>query len=444
MASYHLSVKTVKRSTGRSAVAAVAYRAGERLECVREGRVHDYTRKQGVAECFIVAPDEAPGWAQDRDALWNAVEARETRRNSVTAREWELALPGEVDDAARRALAQDFAQALVARYGVVADVAVHTPHRDGDQRNHHAHILTTTREIGAEGLGAKTRILDAAKTGGAEIAEMRALWAGMQNRALERAELEARVDHRSLEAQREAALDHGDELAAMELDRDPEIKLGPSANAMERKAMRAAEFVGADYTPVTDRGAQNHQRRQQRDLLGDLRVRAERAREAYEAARAQEASRLSAAVDAAKALFADPAESFAREFDAAWQDQEDTRQRAIEEERERERRALEEAQARERLRLLAEEKARFIEETAQSWEGSRQVTDPMAAKEWQDKLVAQAHRAAEHYGIDFDDLAAPINVRANEIRDERIEQEKQREIEREQNHSRHSGPSHGL
>lgn len=445
MASYHLSVKTVKRSTGRSAVAAAAYRAGERLACEREGRVHDYTRKQGVADCFIVSPADTPGWARDRDALWNAVETRETRRNSVTAREWELALPSELDDVARAELARDFAQALVARYGVACDVAVHAPHRDGDQRNHHAHILTTTREIGAEGLGAKTRILDAAKTGGAEIAEMRALWAGMQNRALERAELEARVDHRSLEAQREAALDHGDELAAMELDRDPEIKLGPSANAMERKAMRAAEIVGADYMPVTDRGAQNNQRRQQRDLLGELRARAERARDAYEAARAQEASRLSAAVDAAKALFADPAVAdFAREFDAAWQDQEAARQHAIEEERERERRALEEAQARERLRLLEEEKARFIEEIAQGWEASRQVVDREAREEQQDGLIARVEHAAERYGVDHDDLVDPINVRANEIRDERIEQEKQREIEREQAHSRHSGPSHGL
>ena len=101
MASYHLSVKTIKRSAGRSATAAAAYRSASVIECDREGRMHDYTAKRGVEACFILAPDDAPEWAQDRAALWNAAEARETRSNSVTAREWELALPSELSDAAR-------------------------------------------------------------------------------------------------------------------------------------------------------------------------------------------------------------------------------------------------------------------------------------------------------------------------------------------------------
>ena len=96
MASYHLSVKTVKRSAGRSATAAAAYRSASVIECDREGRMHDYTAKRGVEACFILAPDDAPEWAQDRAALWNAAEARETRSNSVTAREWELTLPSEI------------------------------------------------------------------------------------------------------------------------------------------------------------------------------------------------------------------------------------------------------------------------------------------------------------------------------------------------------------
>ena len=114
--------------------------------------MHDYTAKRGVEACFILAPDDAPSWAQDRAALWNAAEARETRSNSVTAREWELALPSEISDAARIEIARAFAQQLVERYGVAADVAIHAPHREGDQRNHHAHILTTTRVLSAEGL----------------------------------------------------------------------------------------------------------------------------------------------------------------------------------------------------------------------------------------------------------------------------------------------------
>lgn len=302
MASYHLSVKTVKRSGGRSATAAAAYRSGTVIACEREGRVHDYTAKRGVQDCFILAPEGAPDWVQERAALWNAAEARESRSNSVTAREWELALPSELTDADRVALARDFAQTLVARYGVVADVAVHAPHTEGDQRNHHVHILTTTRVMAPDGLGAKTRILDAAKTGGVEIEAMRAVWAGLQNRALELAGTEERVDHRSLEAQREAALEAGDELAAEVLDRAPEVKLGPAVNAMERRAQREAAAQGRDYVPVTVRGAAVYSARKARALVAELRERVEELRAAYALAREQGEGRIPAGLAALRAL----------------------------------------------------------------------------------------------------------------------------------------------
>jgi MobA/MobL family len=134
----------------------------------------------------------------------------------------------------------------VDRYGVGAGVAIHAPHREGDQRNHHAHILTTTRVLSAEGLTDKTRILDTASTSGPEIEAMRGVWAELHNHALELARQEERVDHRSLEVQREEALSLGDTLQAEKLDREPELKLGPAANAIERRVQLAAEVEGRD------------------------------------------------------------------------------------------------------------------------------------------------------------------------------------------------------
>ncbi|KHQ49794.1 MobQ family relaxase [Mameliella alba] len=304
MASYHLSVKTIKRSAGRSATAAAAYRVGERIECQREGRVHDYTRKQGIEETFILAPKDAPDWATDRSRLWNEVEASETRRNSVTAREWELALPSEISAEDRSQITRDFAQELVSRYGVAVDVAIHAPHREGDQRNHHAHVLTSTRKLEPEGFTAKTRVLDSAKTGGVEIEQMRGLWAELQNRALERAGEVERVDHRSLEKQREAALEKGDELKAEELDRDPELKLGPAANSMERRAKAMAERQGREYKPVTERGAVVHAARQARAAFREMRARLELARETYGIEREAGQGRVSAGLAALRAATA--------------------------------------------------------------------------------------------------------------------------------------------
>ncbi|MDR7127615.1 MobQ family relaxase [Pseudotabrizicola sp. 4114] len=302
MASYHLSVKTIKRSAGRSATAAAAYRSASVIECDREGRMHDYTAKRGVETCFILAPNDAPDWAQDRAALWNAAEARETRSNSVTAREWELALPSEIPDAARIDIARAFAQALVDRYGVAADVAIHAPHREGDQRNHHAHILTTTRVMSAEGLTEKTRILDAASTGGPEIETMRGYWAGLQNHALELAGQEERVDHRSLEVQREEALSLGDNMRAEELDREPELKLGPAANAIERRAQLVAEAEGREYEPLTQRGARVHAVRQAKVMFTEMRERLELARDAWAEAREEGHGHVSAGLAALRAV----------------------------------------------------------------------------------------------------------------------------------------------
>ncbi|OYV99623.1 MAG: hypothetical protein B7Z58_18270 [Acidiphilium sp. 37-64-53] len=233
MASYHLSAKAVSRSTGRSAVGAAAYRSGERLTNERDGVTHDYTRKGGVLSSFIVAPASAEAWASDRSGLWNRAEAAEARKDAKVAREYELALPAELSAPEREALARQFAEAVVERFGVVADVALHAPHREGDQRNWHAHILTTTRAANENGLGAKTRVLDSPKTSGAEVEALRELWAKQVNAALERARETARVDHRSF-ARRDAerGFDPRDRI------RPPGVHLGPAATAIERRAAR--------------------------------------------------------------------------------------------------------------------------------------------------------------------------------------------------------------
>ena len=312
MASYHLSVKTVQRSAGRSATAAIAYRTASRVVCEREGRVHDYRAKAGVEATLLLVPQDAPAWAHDRQALWKAAEARETRSNSVTAREWELALPAELDAEGRRVLVQGFAAELVARYGVAADVAIHAPHREGDQRNWHAHVLTTTRALTPEGLTDKTRVLDAKGTGGPEIEHMRARWAEMQNHTLERLGVDERVDHRSLAAQREAALAQGDEIRAETLDRPAEVKLGPVVSAIERREQREAEQEGRPYEPLTERGAQVHEARAAQSLLLELATvrealtramqeRVELARETYAQSREDGAHRVRAGLAALRA-----------------------------------------------------------------------------------------------------------------------------------------------
>ena len=250
MAIYHLAVKSVSRSTGRSSVAAAAYRSGDRLANDRDGLVHDYTGRGGVEASFIVTPEGAE-WAQDRSALWNAAEAAEKRKDAKTAREYELALPSELDADARRALVEAFAKDLSQRYGVAVDAAIHAPHDQGDDRNHHAHVLTTTRVVTADGLGAKTRQLDVRSTAAIEVEAVRESWASLVNQSLDRAGHIERVDHRSY--------------ARQGLAIEPMVKLGPAASAIERRAQRQMP-AGEKAQPVTLRGQFNELVRESRHL----------------------------------------------------------------------------------------------------------------------------------------------------------------------------------
>ena len=174
---------------------------------------------------------------------------------------------------------------------MAADVSIHAAGAsDGDRRNHHAHILVTTRRVGPEGLGAKTRELDVRQTSSQEIAAMRELWADMQNRALERQGAAERVDHRSLPERRREAETRGDAEAAAVLDRPAEQHMGPQATGMERRELREAVRDGRDYRPVTERGRQVHEARGVLGLLGQVRE----LRQRYGEARGQGASPLAA------------------------------------------------------------------------------------------------------------------------------------------------------
>jgi hypothetical protein len=254
MAIYHFDASVISRSKGRSATAASAYRAAERVRDARTGEVHDYTRKHGVEHTEILAPVHAPDWARDRSSLWNAVEDVERRRDAQVAREVRVALPSELTTAQNADLVRAFVQEQFVDRGMIADIALHAPGREGDQRNHHAHIMLTTREIGPEGFGAKNRDWNAKEL----LVDWRSSWAEHVNDTLERCHVHERVDHRTLEAQREEALErayaaerNGDARAhvaemsrAVELDRPPLPDVGARGWSMMRRGIA---------TPAADR-----------------------------------------------------------------------------------------------------------------------------------------------------------------------------------------------
>lgn len=254
MAIYHLHNKIISRADGRSSVGAAAYRAGERLTNERDGRVHDYTRKGNVEHSEIIAPDNAPEWAKNRETLWNEVEKNEKNIDAQLCRELEVALPAELTLEQQKELLRDFVKELVDQ-GAIIDAAIHNP-----PGNPHGHLLMTMRALDKNGQWMakqkKEYILDKngqkqydpiKKTYKCKTVKMtnwddpetlkkwRENWEKAVNRHLERAGHETRIDHRSLEAQG--------------IDREPQIHEG-RARVIQKKETQRGRSVELDRSRI--------------------------------------------------------------------------------------------------------------------------------------------------------------------------------------------------
>lgn len=258
MAIFRLQVTSITREDDRSSVGAAAYRAGEKLRDDRTNELYNHSRRRDVSHSEILLPAGLAGqnmeWASNRASLWNSVEQAETRKNARVAKEIEVTLPHELPAERRLALARSFSQEVADHYRVAVDLAVHEPRPAGDPRNHHAHLLLTTREVSPAGLGPKAgldmSIAERARLGlpnmSQEFTALRARWATLTNEALKAANIEARVDHRSL--------------AEQGVDREPRPHIPFAAHKIERagKYSDVAASIRADYeVRVQERAARS-------------------------------------------------------------------------------------------------------------------------------------------------------------------------------------------
>ena len=267
MAIYHFCIKIISRGKGKSAVAAYAYRSGEKIKNEYDGIVHDFTRKGGIAHTEILLPQNAPQEFSDRGILWNSVEKIEKSKNSQLAREIEIALPKELDREKQIELVRNYVKENFVDVGMCADIAIH----DKNDGNPHAHILLTMRPLNEDKTwGAKSKkeyILDEngekvkLKNGNYKTRkintvdwneqdkaeEWRKAWADITNRYLEENSIQDKVDHRSYQRQG--------------IEQIPTIHLGVSATQMEKKGI------------ATDRGNINREIRKQNRILQEIKLR---------------------------------------------------------------------------------------------------------------------------------------------------------------------------
>ena len=227
MAIFHLDFKIVKRSEGRSSVAKAAYHARCRIIDERTGDTYDYSRRNDLYGHCILAPVNAPAHiVKDSTALWNEVERVERQNNGQTARYFDVAIPAELKNDDKKKLVLEYCQKNFVDKGMIADIAFH----DLDSDNPHAHVMLTLKTIGSEGFGKKERSWNDRKMS----VLWRESWSAIANSYLADAGSSERIDHRSLQAQHEEAL----EKAAVALDNEEKALWLAKAAETNRPAMK--------------------------------------------------------------------------------------------------------------------------------------------------------------------------------------------------------------
>jgi len=219
MAIYHFSAKIISRANGSSALASAAYRSASRLYDERLDRHHDFSNKAGVVHSEVLLPEGAPEHLVDREKLWNAVEAAELRKDAQLSREVEFAIPRELDQVEGIRLARDFVEREFVARGMIADLNVHWDIRADGEPKPHAHVMLTLRDVDENGFGKKNRDWNRTDL----LEKWRERWAEHVNTRLAELDIDARVDHRSLEAQG--------------IDLDPQHKIGPAAARMAEQGL---------------------------------------------------------------------------------------------------------------------------------------------------------------------------------------------------------------
>ena len=224
MAIYHFSAKVISRASGSSALAAAAYRSASRLHDQRLDRDHDFSNKAGVVHSEVMLPDGAPDEWHDRERLWNDVEAAEVRKDAQLAREIEFAIPRELDQDEGIRLAREFVQRELVDRGMVADLNVHWDMGADGESKPHAHVMLGMREVRDDGFGAKVRDWNKTEL----LTHWREAWGTHVNARLAELNIDARIDHRSLEAQG--------------IDLEPQHKIGPAAARMAEQGLTSERF----------------------------------------------------------------------------------------------------------------------------------------------------------------------------------------------------------
>ncbi len=248
---YSMGAQIISRSSGRSAVAASAYRSAQKLRCQATGVLHDYTKKNDVIYSHILTPADTPSFLLDRENLWSEVERVEKRKDAQLARELRLSIPHQLSNAQAIELLNNWTKKVLVSRGMIADVAIHKP---TEGLNLHAHVMLTMRDIDRENqtFAKKNREWNSRDL----LLEMRESWAIACNEAAEHAGHSINWTHESLHTQRQEAIASGDYVSLCAKSYTPTTHEGLAATAMRKKLTLEAQKKGVQLIDLLEEKAE--------------------------------------------------------------------------------------------------------------------------------------------------------------------------------------------
>lgn len=207
MAIFHLSLRHISRSTGKTSVQSAAYITATSLYESRRSLKHNYSKRKIDIACYhTCTPVHAPKEYSEL-SVWDKLEDfedeyaverfpknlayRDRYLNSArTAMIFVVALPKELPDAKQKSLVDAFSTQHYVAKGLVVSYAIYN-----DEKNPHAQLQVSRRSVNDDGTfsWAKNREMCSKKA----ILETRTFWAELTNRYLEADGVDASITEKS-------------------------------------------------------------------------------------------------------------------------------------------------------------------------------------------------------------------------------------------------------
>lgn len=147
MKTVFMRVRNIGKSNNKSAIAASAYRSGNKMHDATTDKTYNYSNKKEVVYDTIMLPPNAPSKYQDKQTLWQDVQNNETAIDARYCKDIMISIPRNLTQEQRVELVNQFLFENFVSKGYICQFNIH----DKGDGNPHAHVLISARPLDKNG-----------------------------------------------------------------------------------------------------------------------------------------------------------------------------------------------------------------------------------------------------------------------------------------------------